>query len=226
MNSRSLRLALVAALFGCAGLAQAAGLGSNLVVNGGAEAGLAGWSTFGGVDPFTAVDYGPNWVLPTQPGPLDRGLNLFVGGSASYAAGFQVLDLGEIPAAFLSGGTLNYTLTGWLGGWLSQGDNVKVTAQFFDAQSGLLGSAALGPTTPADRNNETGLNFFSTGGALPANTHSITLVMEMTRLEGSDNDGYADNLSFTLSPVPEPGSAVLALLGAATLLVARQRRTR
>lgn len=224
MNATPLRSLLTAACLCSTALAQAAGLGSNLVVNGDAEAGLDHWTASGGVDLFSAVEYGPNWVLPTQQGPEDRGVNLFVGGSVAYAAGYQVLDLGDIPADALGSGSLGYSFTGWLGGWLTQGDNVKVTAQFFDAASVLLGSSTLGPSTPADRANDTGLTFFATGGSVPANTHSITLVMEMTRLSGGDNDGYADNLSFTLSPVPEPGSALLSLVGMGLLMAGRRAR--
>jgi len=226
MTLTALRLATIAACLCCAAITQAAELNQNLVVNAGAEAGVSGWTGFGGVDLFSAVDYGPNWVLPTQPGPADRGLNLFVGGSTAYAAGFQVLDLTGIPAAQLSGGQLGYALSGWLGGWLSQTDNTQVTAQFFDLQNTLVGSAILGPNTAADRGDQTGLTLFSASGTVPLNTHSITLVMEMTRLEGSDNDGYADNLSFTLAPVPEPAPLALLSLGLCVLgaRVARQRR--
>lgn len=228
MNQKpNVRIAIAAGLICVAGLAHGAGFDSNLVVNGGAESGVTGWSTFGGVSPFESAEYGSNWVLPTQPGPVDRGAHLFVGGSVSYAAGYQVLDLTGISAQALASGQVGYTLSGWLGGWLVQADNVKVTAQFFDASSTLLGSAALGPTTPADRGGQTGLTFFTAGGTVPLNTAAISVVMEMTRLEGGDNDGYADNLSFVLSPVPEPASLALALAGMALIgarVVRRQSR--
>ena len=54
-------------------------LGSNLIVNGDAEQGVAGWTGFDGYSMFQSVEYGNNWVLPTQPGPTNRGAMMFTG---------------------------------------------------------------------------------------------------------------------------------------------------
>jgi len=188
--------------------AQAA-LGRNLIVNGDAESGMAGWTAFDGYDLFQSVDYGSNWVLPTQPGPTNRGTKMFAGLNAR-AAGYQLLDLGE-----LSQQSLSYDLSGWLGGWTTQTDNAMLYVSFLDASSAEIGSAALGPVMPGDRNNATGLILVQSHGLLPTGTTSLMFSVSMERFNGGDNDGYADNLSFTLSaaPVPEAQSLAYALVG-------------
>jgi hypothetical protein len=91
---------LATALLALASLgAQAATVyGSNLIVNGDAEGDMAAWQTFDGYALFQSVDYGPNWVLPTQPGPADRGAHMFTGVGAR-SAGYQQVDLPWAPPA-------------------------------------------------------------------------------------------------------------------------------
>ncbi len=217
MIKHTLGLALLALAFG----AQAqATLGSNLIVNGDAESGVAGWTGFEGYSMFQSVDYGNNWVLPTQPGPLDRGSKMFTGLTAQ-AAGFQALDLGA-----LAGQSLHYELSGYLGGWAAQGDNALLYVSFLDAQDNEIGHAVIGPVTPADRNNQTGLFLRTASGQLPANTSSLMFSLSMERLGGGDNDGYADNLSFVVSSVPEGSTLAYALAGIGLLggLLGRRRR--
>lgn len=216
---------LAAASLACAaGAAGAVDFNTNLVVNGDAESGLAGWTAYAEAPLFSAAAYGPNWVLPTQPGPTDRGTSLFVGGSVAYAAAYQQFDVSDNAQA-IGTGLVGYALSGWLGGWLDQSDNTMVYVSFLDTLGNLLGSAALGPTTPDGREGQTGLFYMETAGYLPAQTSVIEFALSMERLNGGDNDGYADNLAFTLAaPVPEPGSLVLMLLGGAVLAGAVARR--
>jgi len=195
-------------------------LGANLIVNGGAENGVTGWTGFDGYSMFQSVDYGSNWVLPTQPGPVDRGLKMFTGLTAQ-AAGFQTIDLGA-----LAGQALHYDLTGWLGGWASQGDNALLYVSFLDTLGNEIGSASIGPVTPADRNNQTGLFYRSAAGDLPVGTASLMFSLSMERQGGGDNDGYADNLSFVVSSVPEGSTLFYTLAGLGLLgsVLARRRR--
>lgn len=217
MIKHTLALTLLSLALG----AQAqATLGSNLIVNGGAEGGVAGWTGFEGYSMFQSVDYGSNWVLPTQPGPVDRGSRMFTGLTAQ-AAGFQTLELGA-----LAGQPLRYELSGYLGGWSSQVDNALLYVSFLDAQDNEIGHAVIGPVTPADRGNQTGLFLRSASGQLPANTSSLMFSLSMERQGGGDNDGYADNLSFVISSVPEGGTLLYTLAGLGLLGGALARRKR
>ena len=180
MIKRLLGLGLLS--LGLAAQAQAT-LGSNLIVNGDAESGIAGWTGFDGYSMFQSVSYGSSWVLPTQPGPDDRGARMFTGLTAQ-AAGYQTVALGA-----LAGQPLQYALSGWLGGWAEQQDNAVLAVSFLDAAGNELGLATLGPVTPADRGGQTGLYFRSAAGQLPTGTASLQFTLSMERLGGGDNDG-------------------------------------
>ncbi|GJI98222.1 hypothetical protein RugamoR57_49400 [Duganella caerulea] len=216
------RFFLAAALFAvaCSGKADVI-YGHNLVVNGDAEAGVSGWSVYPGYSMIQSVNYGSNWVLPTQPGPVDRGTKMFAG-LGQYAVGSQTLDFGVATAKNIS-----YSLSGWLGGWSNQGDNALFYVQFLDAGNNEIGNASIGPVTPQDRGNQTGLFYRESVGIMPAGTSKLSFWLSMERLASNDNDGYADNLSFiATSPVPEPGMASMLLLGLGVLVGTLRRNTR
>ncbi|MFG6461685.1 hypothetical protein ACG04Q_08895 [Roseateles sp. DXS20W] len=216
MIKHTLALAFMALSLG----AQAqATLGTNLIINGDAESGVAGWTGFDGYSMFQSVDYGSNWVLPTQPGPANRGSKMFTG-LAAQAAGFQTIALGA-----LAGQSLHYDLSGYLGGWAAQGDNALLYVSFLDTLGNEIGSASIGPVTPADRNNQTGLFLRTASGVLPVGTTSLQFSLSMERMGGGDNDGYADSLSFVVSSVPEGSTLAYALAGLSLLggLAARRR---
>jgi hypothetical protein len=197
-------------------------LGTNLIQNGDAESGIAspdagvtltpvtGWTT---TDRFVIVPYSSSdWPTVSDPGPTDRGNNLFVGGRPSaVSSATQTVDISSW-AANVDGIGVAYTLSAWLGGWLNQNDNAVLQAHFLGT-SGLISEATLGPVTAADRGNVTSLVFHQTTGTIPAGTRSIDFILTMTREAGSDNDGYADNLSFVATAVPEP-EAYATIVGA------------
>ena len=107
-------------------------------------------------------------------------------------------------------------------------------AQFLNASSAVIGSSTIGGVTAAERGNITGLLFRTGGGVLPTGTQSVRFTLQATRAAGDYNDGYSDNLSFTLtntaqqSVIPEPSSAALLLTGLGVIATgaARRRRTR
>ena len=214
-------------------------LGSNLIVNGNAEADIgsndggqiAAVTGFASTGQFTVVQYGASggFPQPADPGPTDRGNNFFAGGPTSaLSTGSQILQVGDASTA-IDSGTVGYDLSAWLGGFSTQDDNAVLTLAFLDNDAAQLGTASLGPVTEPDRGGNTGLLFRDLMGLVPAGTRSIDVTLTLTRDEGSYDDGYADNLSLVLSggspsAVPEPGNVTLMFAGIGALALAVRRR--
>jgi len=213
--------------------------GSNLIVNGNAEAApgspsgdvvaVPGFTTTGN---FTVVPYDTGgFPASTDPGPADKGKNFFAGGpnNASSTAS-QVISL--LPeAGVISAGNAGFTLSAFLGGFDGQDDNAVLSLNFLGAGGATLGTATLGPVLSSDRGGATGFLFRTTSGFVPAGAQSANVTLQMTRLQGSYNDGYADDLSLVLgqpAPVPElPTTASLGLLlalGMGGAVVAAKRK--
>ncbi|MCP5111338.1 MAG: hypothetical protein GY953_10945, partial [bacterium] len=181
--------------------------GDNLIQNPGVEstqgtpncgasaASIPGWITDGNVG---VCIYGTGtYPGPNDPGPPDRGSNFFFGGNASTSQLRQQIDVSSLTGQ-VDAGNLPFTLSGYLGGWQSQNDQVAVRAEFAGGSSAVLGTASIGPVTAQDRGNRTGLLPRTTTGSVPTGTRAINVIVTFTRSSGSANDGYADNLSLVL----------------------------
>ncbi|UOD33534.1 PEP-CTERM sorting domain-containing protein [Massilia violaceinigra] len=226
----------MAGVFACAAPANAAtaATGQNLIVNGGAEAGagshdggtvtVPGWTVTGGL---TSVNYGASggFPAPADAGPQNRGKNFFAGGVNMPASrAVQVIDLSAYSGA-IAGGQSQFDLSGWLGGYATQSDNATLTAVFRDKGGKTLFSQSLAPVSVGERGGLTGLVYRDSHGLIPASAALVDIVLDMSRVEGSYNDGYADNLSFSVTAVPEPSSWAMLGAGLAMLgFAARKRR--
>lgn len=183
-------------------------LGVNIIYNGDAEkgAGLTDDTSF-------PLDI-PRWVrssdfatdnyinLDSVPanvtGPPDRGKLFFYGGQTVVSTGYQDIDISS-ASGNVDLGQIRYNFSAWIGGYSSQEDNCVVTIQFRNWAGTVLGTAKLGPVTSSDRGGTTGMLLRTTSGTIPAGTRYANVLMTSTRLEGLDNDGYADSLSLILS---------------------------
>lgn len=180
--------------------------GHNLIVNPGAETGKGangdvkvptpGWKQ---TKNFTETLY--TWsdgdVGPKSPGPKLRGKNYFYGGpDSAKATGTQVI---KITAKGVGSGKVHYALSGWLGGFSTQGDNARLVVTFENSQGKVVGTTQLGPVTEAQRKGVSELLLRKTSGLVPASTRNVQVQIIMKRTDGSDNDGLADNLSLTFT---------------------------
>ena len=188
-------------------------LGSNLIVNGDAETDttaigdgaadhdVSAWENETGI--FTVVRYGAPTGFPTStdPGPTNRGIFFFEGGTAAASSGSQVIDLSGCSSQ-IDGGAQQFNLSGFLGGFQNQEDSARAIITFKNDAGSPIGTAAIGPVTATERANVTGLIERRSTGSVPVGTRTVEVVLQMTRVAGTNNDGYADNLSFMLSSPP------------------------
>ena len=213
MHGRVAGLALAALLLPAAPAAAEIPAG-NLLANPGAEAGPGapdavtidpppGWTNVGNV---TAVLYGsPDSPTAADSAALGGGANFFAGGPDTAAsAATQTLDVSGAAPEIDAGG-VTATVAGDFGGYVGQDDSATLTATFLNAAGAPLGAPLVTPAvTLADRNGATALLPRSASGTVPAGTRTIAARLDMVRVEGAYDDGYADNLSLTLGAPPEP----------------------
>jgi uncharacterized protein (TIGR03437 family) len=178
-------------------------LGANLIVNPGAEAGpsappaatspyIPGWSTS---DEVSVAPYGgTRWIQLSDPGPADRGVNLFTNGTTGSNM-YQDIDV--TPAASLiDAGQVTYQVSAWLGG-LAGATSPTLTYTFFDwsyPPQQLATTAQL--TSPAIAS--AGLAEVSHADTLPRGTRRVHIAV------GYTVNTFADNIAFTLSAPPGP----------------------
>jgi hypothetical protein len=195
--------------------------GTNLIFNGDAESnsgtnnyttnrGIAWWFDIGSA---TLGVYGANANFPSlaSPGPTNRGVNFFLGGTTNGSIS-QRIDISDI-APDVDAAEVDYTLSGWFGGAGAQEDWAALTARFLDASGTVVGSKTMGPVTAAERGSITGLLPRRTDGALPGSTRFVEFTLTNRVVTGL-NDATADNLSFILTPAP--ATTITALSRVAT----------
>jgi hypothetical protein len=184
---------------------------TNLIVNGNAESGSAstdgntpaypnapGWTLTGN---FLVIsyDFDVGWPSSTDPGSPTRGSNLFIGGyGRANSSAVQSIDVSE-GAAAIDANSVNYSLSGWLGGYDSESDNAKLTITFRNANGTAIGTASIGPVSKVDRASITSMLLRKTEGSVPVGTRTIDVLLQMTYATGVYNDGDADDLSLILS---------------------------
>jgi len=188
-------------------------LGTNLIVNGGAEAGpgaprtsiatyVPGWSTANGV---SVTPYGPTgWIGVSDPGPADRGVNMFCGGNGD-ANSYQDLDV-SAAASLIDSSQVTFEISAWLGSL--QGFSSPTLTYIFYDWSGLqlAPTGQLGPTSHVG----TALVEASHSAVLPPKTRRVHIAISF-----GTNAFVADNIAFTLAaptgpPVITPGGVLSA----------------
>ena len=183
----------------------------NLIRNPGAEGGEAspngdtavaipGWTT---TSAFTAVPYGGGDGLFTfPPGSegqrIGGGKNFFAGGfRAGTSTATQTVEV-SAAAPFVDQHLVASSLSGWLGGFLSEPDPGTVEADFLSATGAVLSNLKIGPVTPEERNRDLKFVQKTASDDVPTGTRTVRITMIAVQAEGSYDDAYFDNLLFAL----------------------------
>ncbi|MGH3407323.1 MAG: hypothetical protein ACRDRJ_33200, partial [Streptosporangiaceae bacterium] len=161
---------------------------------------VPGWKPAKG-SRFTAVAYGAAGGFPasTSPGPKHRGKSFFAGGPSGNTSGASQSDSLKADAKLIASGKAKFQLSGWLGGFSSQTDYATLTVTWRAAKGKALGHAAIGPVTPAQRHDVTGMLHRAKSGTVPKGAAQAVITLHMVRRDGEYIDGYADSLSLTIS---------------------------
>jgi hypothetical protein len=214
----------------------------NLVVNGDAESGagstdasttapmpIPSWTSTAN---FTEHAYDPSGAFPsnTVSDGIGGGAQFFAGGPQNTTNDVETASqaIGIADAApEIDMGAASATVSADLGGFATQDDNAAVTATFLSGDGTALRAVTIGPVMAADRGSVTTMVARSATVAVPTGARSVQVTIKMTKLSGTYNDGYADNVSLALSqsgmpgqlPPPTAGSTVNAVPESGTVLV-------
>lgn len=208
-------IAIVISIMGCASVesvdtqSQGSFFGTNLIKNGDAEEGLTvlfdeiekretphRWIDVEGEMCISEYGKGAGGEL-AEAEIRGEGENYFWGGKVSNSSIEQIVDVSE-GSVWIDEHVVTFELSGVFGGYRKQNDRAFLLAEFLDKNGVVLDSVQLGPVTNADRNNVTTMVFRETTGNVPEGTQSISFQLNAIRVEGTANDGYADDLSMVL----------------------------
>jgi hypothetical protein len=201
------------------------GAAANSIVNGTFDDNTTGWT-----GTYNVLN-GPAGNFPV----LDTGPYYWAGNvTTNQITQEHTLSVSEQDS--LAGPGLAYSMSADLFGFEDHADYSVFSAEFLDAGAGSLGLVSLSALTqdpglwPDPLTAGTLPSFQSTTGLVPAGTASILFSVDTTRVVGTSNDGYADNLSFEMTAVPEPTAIVLLLsgmlaIGVRILLRSHRRRS-
>jgi hypothetical protein len=133
--------------------------------------------------------------------PENRGKCYFLGVERGTTS--QTIDVSAL-AQEIDAQRIQFRLAGWLGGQADQDDALTVRAIALDERgkefdSGPFGAGQIGPLTPADRNNRTGLWRRAKGGELPQGTRYVRIDLISESGTWGSVDAQGDNFSLTLS---------------------------
>lgn len=167
---------------------------SSVLVNGGAEDGLNGWS-----GSFASAAYGDPFLPTALTGrTLGGGARFFAGADDAAPVLSQRIDV-VAAAESIDAGLGTATLSGLVGGYGADPDALSVRAVFKDPENKELGALELGSVGTGERANATTLLRREAGGPIPQRTRAIDVMLRGTRTAGGYTDAYADNLSLVLS---------------------------
>ncbi len=163
---------------------------ANLLLNGGAEDGVTGWTEVAGS--FESIASGE-----CAGNNAYSGSRLFaVGGVCdpnAYGEGYQDVDVSSFSGLIDQDSAEVY-----FGGYLSDysgSDIPEFKIEFYNASNGLIG------TTNTSQNQSPEWTFVTQTQLIPSLTRTVRMILMGTRNAGTDNDSYFDELFVRIKPI-------------------------
>ncbi|RYD24182.1 MAG: hypothetical protein EOP88_01165 [Verrucomicrobiaceae bacterium] len=211
-------------------LATTAVSGAATLINEGFEGGTNVFNlpTYAYTDGYTLT----NTLSPTPGLRYAHGGNPAPGNNVAYTQTFSIPTLMLASFGFtteqIDAGTVAFNIASQFSTYQGQNDHAVISLQFRDGSSQPLGSAfqiggsafvtaLAGGTGNRDWGNATLEGFVPTGAR-----ELVVTLAETKTPQGAYIDGYVDNVRLDMNVVPEPGSAMLGLVGGLILLRRRK----
>ncbi len=198
----------------------------------------------GAVNVFGAgtYNYSQNYTFPNAFNP-GGGVKYMKGGAGitgqvstnTFSLAPLSLLTGGITAGQLDGGQVSYSLYSQFSSYRAQGDYAMLSVQFLDGSSSPIGAAltlggaaftsALGSGNNGSYTDARYWGEDSLAGLVPNGARFADVkIFEVKTAGGTAIDGYVDNVTISVSVVPEPASIGLVAFGSGLLALARRRR--
>ena len=191
-----------------AGPAQSSLISKNLLANGNAELGAAAtdtktvvkpqaWKTVGS---FSSVTYGVAGLPGLQTSANVGGGKRFFAGGPSIAPSSASQSV-VIPAswrAVVESGLAFAQLSADLGGSQAKPDAAVVVVEFLNGRGKSIGGFKIGPVTPAQRDNMTGMLPVQAMHRVAPGCRSVRVTIASPGGSGIYDDAYADNVALHL----------------------------
>ena len=155
----------------------------NLVLNGDAESGKNAWTTDSGelrINDYTDNDWADEDVENTEDG------------HHFYGNGEMVVVHQDIDLSGIDGNKFN--LSADIGSYAPQDDTAELKVVFKDVDGNIVSESTTGKI-----NTEGVMKFTEISNDIPEGAVQATIEMIMDRHQGSDADGYFDNISFQVA---------------------------
>lgn len=190
----------------------------NLVMNGSDEAALVD-----GLIPGWTDVVGAHWGQRSANPPAYDGTYYFFEGTDPSGTLQQVVDVSSYEGT-IDQSRQNFDFSGYVRSYpQTPSDTSEITVQFLDA-----GQAPLLTLDSGQISNTTDWQQVAFSHIAPIGTRSIAIVLTAIRYNGTNNDGYFDDISLNTEtlPVPEPGTSALLGVGLGGWLLVRRRQGR
>jgi hypothetical protein len=147
------------------------------LVNPGAELGTTGWTSTTGT-----------LSTGTSNGAVS-GTSYFDGGTSALVVAYQAVSVSSYSVA-IDAGNASFYLNYWVSGFASDADTAGIDLQWVNASNVVTGTV-----TGVQTNGATTWTNIEATNAIPIGTRSVRVTMRIIRNDGTNNDGYLDDIS-------------------------------